>query len=183
MVAAAVVFAGEAEARSIDGLDDSKNLSPEAREQVYAALTGSGASIAVAYVDSETIDRINILQAALEAMARALNRLNPPPDAALVDGNQSPAERIGRAALRVQTVVKGDAKSLSIAAASIAAKVERDRWMTRCDRQFPQYGFARHKGYPTQEHRDAIARSGPSPIHRRAFRGVREHLSNGGAIQ
>lgn len=178
VVAAAVAFSSKAEAVSIDGLNDSKRIDAEERERIYAALSDSGADIAVARVEAREIDRMNILQAALEAMARAAMRLAAPPDALLVDGNRSPAPRFPHNPPHIETVVKGDALSLSIAAASVAAKVERDRMMVRLDAQYPQYGFARHKGYPTRAHREAIALHGPSPIHRRAFKGVREHLSD-----
>ncbi len=178
VVAAAVVFSSKAEAVSIDGLNDSKRMDAEERERIYAALSESGSDIAVARVEAREIDRMNILQAALEAMARAAMRLAASPDALLVDGNRSPAPRFPHNPPHIETVVKGDALSLSIAAASVAAKVERDRIMKRIDAQYPQYGFARHKGYPTRAHREAIAQHGASPIHRRAFKGVREHLSN-----
>ena len=178
VVAAAVLFSSEAEAVSIDGLNDSKRIDAAERERIYAALSESGADIAVARVEAREIDRMNILQAALEAMARAAMRLAAPPSALLVDGNRSPAHRFPHNPPRIETVVKGDALSLSIAAASIAAKVERDRMMERLDVRYPQYGFARHKGYPTRAHKEAIALHGASPIHRRAFKGVREHLAD-----
>ena len=178
VVAAAVLFTSEAEAASIDGLNDSKRMDADERERAYAALVESGAAIAVAEADAEEIDRMNILQAALEAMSRAVMRLSPAPDAVLVDGNRSPAPRFPHNPPRIQTVVKGDSASFSIAAASVAAKVERDLLMKRLDSRYPLYGFAQHKGYPTRAHRAAIALHGPSPIHRRAFKGVREYWTD-----
>lgn len=147
------------------GLNDSKLLTEEQREKFFAAIT-SHPEIrhAVAVVDVETIDRINILQAAHRAMNLALDQLLPAPHHVLVDGRPVRSMRFPNTPL-----VKGDSRSYSIAAASVLAKVTRDRLMLEYDRQFPGYGFAEHKGYGTPQHLAAIAALGPCPIHRRSF--------------
>ncbi|MFQ6018495.1 MAG: ribonuclease HII [Kiloniellaceae bacterium] len=163
-----------------EGLDDSKTLSPPARERLYEAiLDGTRAGIAAAGTGAAAvaeIDEINILQASLGAMARAVVQLaravGRVPDAALVDGN-----RIPRLPCPAEAVVKGDKRSLSIAAASIVAKVTRDRGMADLARLHPGYGWERNRGYGTPEHRAAIIRLGVSPEHRRSFRPVREALN------
>jgi ribonuclease HII len=147
------------------GLNDSKQLLEEEREKFYGLITGHAEiRFAVAVVDAETIDRINILQAAHLAMNRALEQLQPPAQHALVDGRPVKSLRIPHTPL-----VKGDARSYSIAAASVLAKVTRDRHMTEMDRQYPSYGFAEHKGYSTPQHLAALRASGPCAIHRRSF--------------
>jgi ribonuclease HII len=147
------------------GLNDSKQLIEEEREKFYGLIIGHGEiRFAVAVVDAETIDRINILQAAHQAMNRALDQLQPPAQHALVDGRPVKTLRIPHTPL-----VKGDARSYSIAAASVLAKVTRDRLMTEYDSQFPNYGFAEHKGYSTRQHLAALRALGPSAIHRRSF--------------
>jgi ribonuclease HII len=147
------------------GLNDSKQLLEEEREKFYALITSHGEiRFAVAVVDSETIDRINILQAAHQAMNRALDQLQPAAQHALVDGRPVKSLRIPHTPL-----VKGDARSYSIAAASVLAKVTRDRLMTEMDSQYPNYGFADHKGYSTPQHLAALRALGPSAIHRRSF--------------
>ena len=126
----------------------------------------------VAVVSQEIIDKINILQATRLAMKQAVEKLMMSPDILLIDGNQkidSPIEQ--------WTIVKGDAKSFSIAAASILAKVTRDRIMEKYHHQYPQYEFSRHKGYGTQRHRDLIVKHGPCPIHRKTFKGVSEYIN------
>lgn len=164
VVAAAVVL----DPASIpDGITDSKKLTPDARERLFEAILAS-ADVGIALSDPEQIDRDNILAATLDAMRRAVGELTASPGLVLVDGNRAPDLPCA-----CQTVVKGDLKSLSVAAASIVAKVSRDRMMTRLDALYPGYGFARHKGYGTAEHLVALERLGPSPQHRRSFRPVR----------
>ncbi|MAF10596.1 ribonuclease HII [Candidatus Poribacteria bacterium] len=175
VVAAAVVFADAEAAASEPLLNDSKKLSPRQRERVYAHVIAAALSYGVARVDPDEIDRINILQASLAAMARAAATLDPLPNCVLVDGNHSPARHFPDPRPHIEPIVKGDGRCLSIAAASVIAKVTRDRLMVEYDAEYPEYGFAGHKGYPAQSHRDAIAEHGPCPIHRRSFRGVREH--------
>lgn len=175
VVAAAVVFPDADAAASDPMLTDSKKLTPRQRERLYDHVVATALSYGVARVDPEEIDRINILQASLAAMARAAAQLTPLPDCVLVDGNQSPARHFPDPKPHVAPLVKGDGRCLSIAAASVVAKVTRDRLMVEYDAEFPEYGFAGHKGYPSQAHRDAVAEHGPCPIHRRSFRGVKEH--------
>src|SRR3954469_19043621 len=147
------------------GLNDSKQLIEEEREKFYGLIVGHGEiRFAVAIVDAETIDRINILQAAHQAMNQALDQLQPAAQHALVDGRPVKSLRIPHTPL-----VKGDARSYSIAAASVLAKVTRDRLMTEMDSQYLNYGFADHKGYSTPQHLAALRALGPSAIHRRAF--------------
>jgi ribonuclease HII len=159
-------------------LDDSKKLTAAKREDLYAAmcdLAGRGGallSLAVGEASVAEIDRLNILQATLLAMCRAVAGLGFRPDLALVDGNRAPALRC-----RVETVVGGDAKSLSIAAASVVAKVTRDRAMGRLAEAHPGYGWERNAGYGTAEHRAALIGLGVTPHHRRSFRPVREALN------
>jgi ribonuclease HII len=151
---------------------DSKKLTPAQRERLYGVIYRQAVSVGIGIVDALEIDRINILQASLQAMAMAVNNLSPRPDYLLIDGIfPIPV------ALPQEPIAKGDALSVSIAAASIVAKVTRDRMMGLYHLYYPDFGFARHKGYPTREHRAAIGRCGCSPIHRRTFRGVREHLT------
>jgi ribonuclease HII len=146
-------------------LNDSKQLTEAQREAFFAILTAHpDIRSGIATVDAAVIDRINILQATHRAMNEALAQLQPPPKHVLVDGNPVKSLRFPQTAL-----VKGDARSYSIAAASVLAKVTRDRMMLEFDRQFPGYGFAEHKGYGTPQHLAAIARLGPCPIHRRSF--------------
>jgi ribonuclease HII len=149
------------------GIDDSKALDEDGREVVYRRIVESGAVIATGIADIERIDRDNILNATFWAMAEATRALATQPRLAIVDGN-----RVPRLACEARPIVKGDAKCLSIAAASIVAKVTRDRLMIALDREFPGYGFARHKGYGTPEHKDALARLGVCAIHRRSFKPI-----------
>lgn len=162
VVAAAVVLP---QAVAIPGLDDSKKLAARRREALYEALVASpGVSWGIGIIGAEEIDRLNILQATRQAMETALAALDPPPDIALLDG--LPFREF---AFRSRAIVGGDARSLSIAAASIIAKVTRDRLMRRLHGEFPGYGFDRNKGYGTAEHLDALRRLGPCPLHRRSF--------------
>lgn len=149
-----------------DGLDDSKRLDEADRERLFAELLAH-AQVALAFCCPQSIDRVNIRQATLLAMRRAVLALPIMPDCALIDGRDSPPLPI-----RTVTLIKGDGRSVSIAAASIVAKVMRDRAMKRADAAFPHYGLARHKGYPTQDHRAALVAHGPCPLHRRSFAGA-----------
>lgn len=169
VVAAAALFPQDV---SLDGLDDSKKLSPRSRETFYPRIIQQAVSYGVGIVSHGEIDRINILQASLAAMKQAVENCGAPADLLLVDGNRRldhPSDQ--------WTLVGGDGKSQSIAAASVLAKVTRDRIMREYDREFPKYGFARHKGYGTKLHRENIRRFGPCPIHRRTFKGVKEFLA------
>lgn len=145
-------------------LNDSKRVTPRRRDLLYETITQEALAWSVAWAEPEEIDAINILQARMLAMERAIQGLSIPPDLALIDGNRSQGITTPN-----QTVVKGDSKSASIAAASILAKVCRDRHMMEMDRQYPQYGFAQHKGYPTKLHYERLRQYGPCPIHRKTF--------------
>lgn len=159
--AAAVILP---EGEIIEGINDSKKLSPKKRDELYDIIREKAIAVSSASVDEETIDEINILNATYLAMQKAVAGLNPKPDFVLVDGNRAPELDI-----ECDTLVKGDAKSISIAAASIVAKVERDRYIIEMAKKYPEYGFEKHKGYGTKEHCEAILKYGPSPIHRRTF--------------
>jgi ribonuclease HII len=168
VVAAAVILPA---GFSLDGLDDSKKLSPSRRDSLFVEIQERALAIGVGRADHELIDRINILQATLDAMRQAVENLPSLPDFLLIDGISSIHLNIPQ-----KTIKKGDSLSASIAAASIIAKVTRDRLMSLYDTQYPGYGFAGHKGYGSASHLAAIAKLGPSPIHRLSFRGVREHV-------
>jgi ribonuclease HII len=173
VVAAAVVFPAGLTPALAALLDDSKKLTAEARLAAYAALYASGlADIGVGAASVGEISRINILQATLLAMRRAVMRLGTLPDVALIDGNQPP-----QLMCKVRCVIGGDATCLSIAAASIVAKVVRDRAMARLAVRFPAYGWDTNAGYGTPPHRAAIIRHGPSRHHRPTFGAVRLHLA------
>jgi ribonuclease HII len=167
VVAAAVILP---ESFDMPGLTDSKQLSAKARERLYPQIRAQALAVGIGVARAEEIDRVNILQATLRSMMRAVGRLQLPPDFLLVDGNVPVP-----LSLPQQALIKGDSRSLSIAAASVVAKVVRDRIMCALDRLHPGYGFAGHKGYGSAAHRAAIARLGPCPCHRRTFGGVREH--------
>ena len=171
VVSAAVILP---EGARLPGIDDSKKLTPRQRRLLYDRLYDVAQAIGIGIVDAAQIDRVNILQATLESMAMAVANLNPQPDHLLIDGIFTIAS-----ALSQQAIKKGDSRSISIAAASIVAKVTRDRIMAQADTLYPEFGFGRHKGYPTQSHREAIRQHGCSPIHRRTFKGVREHVNGG----
>lgn len=169
VVAAAVVlpreWLGSGLPDGLSGLNDSKQLTAARREEFFAVLTRSPEiQFAIAAVDAAAIDRINILQATHRAMSDALAQLAPAPEHALVDGNAVKSLCFPQTA-----IVKGDGRSYSIAAASVLAKVTRDRMAAEWDREWPEYGFAVHKGYGTPQHLDAIRKHGPCPIHRRSF--------------
>ena len=166
VVAAAVILPAEVE---LEGLRDSKCLTAEVREVLYAQVVQVAICWSVALVEPEEIDRINILKATHLAMGRALSGLSPAADGALVDG--LPVKGLP---CPHQAIVGGDGSCVSIAAASILAKVTRDRLMHELDEVYPGYGLARHKGYGTREHLDALLNLGPSPCHRRSFRPVTE---------
>jgi ribonuclease HII len=161
VVAAAVIFA---RGRGIKGVDDSKKLTPDRREELALAIRDGALAVAVAIVEHDEIDRINIYRATLAAMARAVEALSLRPQHILVD-----ARRVEGCDLPQESIIKGDARCHAIAAASIVAKTTRDALMRRYDDEYPGYGFADHKGYSTDVHRDAIRRLGPCAIHRRSF--------------
>jgi ribonuclease HII len=168
VVAAAVVLDVR---RPISGLADSKKLSEKQREKLFVEIQEKAASFAVARATVAEIDQLNILQASLLAMRRAVERLALQPDHVLVDGNRLP-----RWSYSSEAIVQGDASVAAISAASILAKVTRDREMMELDAVHPGYGFADHKGYPTQRHLAALQSLGPLPIHRRSFGPVRVQL-------
>ena len=149
----------------IDGLNDSKKLSEKQRERLYDEIVSSAVSWSVAFADVEEIEEYNILEATFIAMNRAIDGLSVKPDMALIDGNRAPRG----AKLPCRTVIKGDSLSCSIAAASVIAKVTRDRLMTEYAKEYPQYGFEKHKGYGTAAHYRAVDESGLCPIHRPSF--------------
>ena len=163
---AAVIFA--ADAKPIKGIDDSKKLDRAARENLAPLIIDRALAVAVVFAPPEEIDRVNIRQATLNAMARALGALALRPDYALIDGRDVPPGLAHPA----RALIGGDGLSLSIAAASIVAKVARDRLMTRLDAHFPGYGFAAHAGYGTLAHRKALTALGPCPAHRQSFRSL-----------
>ena len=164
VVAAAVILTP---ARIPEGLNDSKALSSKQRELLLNMIE-KNAQIGIGIAEPEEIDRLNILGATLIAMRRAVLALPELPEMALIDGNKLPD-----LPCEAQAIVKGDSRSLSIAAASIVAKVTRDRLMIEADRRYPGYSLAGHKGYPTKAHMEAVTRLGASPIHRRSFKPVR----------
>lgn len=149
----------------IEGLNDSKKLTEKKREVLFDVICENAVAYAVATASEEEIDEINILEARMLAMDRAIKMLSPAPDLALIDGNRSKGIEC-----ETITVVGGDGKSMSIAAASVLAKVSRDRYVTEVlDQEYPQYHFARHKGYGTRLHYEMLDQYGPSPVHRKSF--------------
>ncbi|TAN07313.1 MAG: ribonuclease HII [Rhodanobacteraceae bacterium] len=172
-------------ARPIDGLADSKQLSARRRESLYALIIERALAHAAVRVEAAEIDRVNILNATLAGMARALAALPVPPDLALIDGNRLPKALCCPA----RAIVRGDATEPAISAASILAKVIRDRILVAYDARWPGYGFAQHKGYPTRAHCAALQKLGPCPEHRRSFAPVRDcaapaqKAGNGGSPQ
>jgi len=167
VVAAAVILPEE---HTIEGLRDSKKLSPKKRESLFDIIREKAIAVGVGTVDSKTIDQINIRQATFKAMQMALGRLKQKPDKALVDGEALPSQIIPN-----EGIIKGDDLVDAIKAASIIAKVTRDRVMCQYDVIFPEYGFARHKGYGTRAHMDALAKWKATPIHRKTFSPVPDH--------
>ena len=150
-------------------ITDSKKLTPKKRELLYSRIIEQALSIATGIVDNVEIDRVNILRASLNSMKISCENLLVPPDFLLIDGKFEIDTDTPQKA-----IIRGDSKSISIAAASIIAKVTRDRLMIEFDSKYPEYGFARHKGYPTKAHKQAILQYGATPIHRKTFKGVRE---------
>ncbi|HEX9615294.1 MAG TPA: ribonuclease HII [Bacteroidota bacterium] len=162
VVAAAVIFPMN---HRIEGVDDSKKLSQKKREELVDIIGREALSVGIGVVDHTTIDKVNILQASILAMKEAVGRLTTMPELILADGNSFRHE-----SLRFENIIDGDALCFSIAAASIVAKVTRDRLMTEYDRRYPEYGFGKHKGYCTKEHVEAIRQFGYCEIHRKTFR-------------
>lgn len=148
----------------IEGLNDSKKLSPKKREVLFDIIQQKAIAWSINWVDENEIDATDILQARLKAMDMCINMLDPAADFALIDGNRDKGIHCPHI-----TVVKGDSHSANIAAASILAKVSRDRYMIAQDEIYPEYGFAKHKGYPTKAHYEALRKYGPCPIHRKTF--------------
>ena len=152
----------------IPGLDDSKKLSEKRREALFPVIQEAAAAWAVSWVDAQEIDQTDILSARMKAMQQAMDQLEPKADFALVDGNRDHGRSFA-ITIPHRCLVKGDSLSASIAAASILAKVSRDRWMIQAAEKYPEYQFQRHKGYGTKLHYELLRRYGPSPIHRRSF--------------
>ncbi|MDO9264968.1 MAG: ribonuclease HII [Desulfosalsimonadaceae bacterium] len=167
VVSAAVILP---ESLPVSGINDSKKLSPKKREKLYDDIYRHAVAVGVGIVDPVEIDRINILQASLAAMAMSVRNLFPAPDFLLIDGPfPIPAN------FPQKPVINGDSLSISIAAASIIAKVTRDRMMAVYAEEYPEFDFSTNKGYPTKAHKEAIRKYGCSPIHRLTFKGVKEH--------
>ena len=160
--AAAVILP---EGAVIEGLDDSKKLTEKKRERLYDIIKQTAVAYSVAYGTLEEIETVNILEATYLAMNRAIEGLNVKPDFALIDGNRVPRG----IKIPCETVVKGDSRSMSVAAASVLAKVTRDRLMLEYDKKYPEYNFKKHKGYGTKEHTELIKQYGPCEIHRLSF--------------
>ena len=161
------VYAGAVilpEGLELKGLNDSKQVTEKNRERLFDEIRARAVAWSVASVDERTIDEINILNARLLAMERAIEGLDPAPDYALIDGNRDKGISFPH-----ETLVKGDGRSASIAAASILAKVSRDRYMVELAERYPQYRFEQHKGYPTKLHYEMLDAYGPSPVHRKSF--------------
>ncbi len=168
VVSAAVVLPPDF---AVPGITDSKKLTPRQRERFFDILLEQAVAVSTGIADVEEIDRMNILQASLLSMVRAVKGLDIQPDYLLIDGKFTIEYPLPQ-----QAVIKGDGRSISIAAASIIAKVTRDRIMKSLHDQYPRYGFDRHKGYPTALHRAAVVQFGPCPVHRKSFKGVKEFL-------
>ena len=168
VVAAAVILP---ESLPVSGITDSKKLSPKKRAVLFDKIIEQAVSTGIGIVSPSEIDRINILEAARLSMALAVENLSVQPEYLLIDGIFTIPSKVPQ-----EPIPKGDALSISIAAASILAKVTRDRLMQAYHQDYPQFGFSRHKGYPTKAHKDAIRKYGSCPIHRRSFKGVKEYL-------
>lgn len=175
VVAAAVILDPQ---RPIKGLDDSKKLSERRREALFPLIQERSIAWSVIEISPSEIDQLNILQATLLGMKKAIETLDPVPSLALVDGNKSPD-----VACAVRTIVQGDSLEPAISAASILAKVTRDHRMLEWHAKYPEYGFDRHKGYPTAEHRRLLEEIGPCEIHRKSFAPVRNALQRGLALK
>lgn len=170
VVVAAVILPAEYD---LPWLDDSKKLTTERREQLLPQIENQAIAFSVVFVEADEIDRVNILQATMNGMQRAVENLEPRPQRAVIDGNRAPA-----LFCEVKTVIGGDGLIASISAASVLAKVYRDRLMLAMHHRYPEYGFDRHKGYPTAHHLDQLRLLGPCPIHRRTFAPVRKAIQN-----
>ena len=157
---------------AVSGVTDSKKLTHKKRRQLYTEIYAHAVAVGIGIVDPPEIDRINILQAALLSMSMSVESLAPQPDFLLIDGPFQISSTLPQ-----HPITRGDSLSISIAAASIVAKVTRDNLMDIYHQEYPQFGFDKHKGYPTRDHRAAIRNFGCCPIHRKSFRGVKEHLS------
>ena len=168
VVAGAVILGEET---YIPGLDDSKKLSEKKREELFELIYEQAQAVGVGIVEQSRIDEINILQATYEAMVQAVSELDLAPNYLLIDSETIPQVDLPQAGIE-----KGDSKSVSIAAASIIAKVTRDRMLVEYDEQYPEYGFAQHKGYGTKTHREALEQFGPCEIHRKSYKIVQKHL-------
>ena len=168
VVAAAVILP---EQFDLPGLTDSKKLSEKKREELYPLIRQQAIAVGIGLASPREIDEHNILRATLMSMQKAVGRLQVEADYLLIDGISPISSKLPQ-----KTIKKGDSRSLSIAAASVIAKVVRDRIMISFDKHFPDFGFAGHKGYGSELHRETIARIGPTPLHRYSFRGVREYL-------
>ena len=168
VVAAAVILDPM---RPIDGLRDSKKLTEASRERLAAEIKERALDWSVAHATVEEIDELNILQATMLAMKRAISGLTVRPSLVLVDGN-----RVPRIELPVNAIIQGDDKIAAISAASIIAKTTRDHWLVELDERYPEYGFAKHKGYGTKEHLEALAKYGPLPVHRKSFGPVKQAI-------
>lgn len=168
VVAAAVILDPM---RPIDGLRDSKKLTEASRERLAAEIKERALDWSVAHATVEEIDELNILQATMLAMKRAISGLTVRPSLVLVDGN-----RVPRINLPVNAIIQGDDKIAAISAASIIAKTTRDHWLVELDERYPEYGFAKHKGYGTKEHLEALAKYGPLPVHRKSFGPVKQAI-------
>lgn len=173
VVAAAVILGPNP---AVKGLADSKSLSARRREEIAAEVHGTALAVSIGRASPQEIDALNILHATMLAMTRAVRGLTEYPDLVLVDGNRLPPWEFN-----ARAVVKGDARVAEIAAASIVAKVQRDAEMAELEERWPGYGFARHKGYPTRVHIEALQRLGPTPQHRFSFQPVREAAVRAGA--
>lgn len=169
VVAAAVILSPD---DPIEGINDSKKLSPAKRDRLFDQIKARALCWSVACAEPEEIDRLNILHATMAAMGRALDGLSVRPESALIDGNRCPQHL--KYPLPLTAVIGGDQLHANIGAASILAKVTRDRQLVTLDERYPEYGFAKHKGYPTAQHMEALHKYGPTPYHRTSFRPVRE---------
>lgn len=168
VVAAAVILDAD---KPIEGLNDSKKLSEKKRDALYEEIIAKAVSYCIASASVEEIDRLNILHASMLAMKRAIEGLDKTPTHVQVDGNRCPDIDYP-----CEAIVQGDGKVAEISAASILAKVTRDRQLIEMDKEYPEYGFAKHKGYPTKQHREILEKLGPTPHHRRSFAPVQRSL-------
>ncbi|UCC81320.1 MAG: ribonuclease HII [Candidatus Zixiibacteriota bacterium] len=171
VVAAAVILSNDLD---VSGIGDSKTLTPARRELLKERIVNSSTQWALGVVGPQTVDRINILQATFLAMRLAVEKLRMKPDFIMVDGKFE----IPKIDIRQKAVVKGDAREMSIAAASILAKTHRDKLMIQLEKRYPGYGFSKHKGYPTKEHISNLEKMGPCPVHRKSFRPVCNFFDN-----